>query len=403
MHRPFAVLALIAAVACRDGTQPVTPLLPTAQVEGGPGSYELVPLGHLPIPAGNASEATDINNQGQIVGWSGPGLPGPSRVTHAFLWEDGVLSDLGTLGGENSRADRINDAGQIAGASSTPAGGVDAFLWEAGTMRDLGSLGGNFIRVTGLTSGGAVTGWGSTASGATHAFLWRDGQMQDLGTLGGDHSFAFAVSNRGQVVGQSEIATGDLHAFLWDAGLLHDLGTLGGSSSSASAISEAGAVTGTSTDSAGVEHAFLWEDGVMRSLGELPGFTSGAGAALANSGAVAGWITRANDQRGVIWTRDGIQDVGFLFPLRPHTTLLRMNERGQVAGTSRTSGFSASQRTVLWEDGVLRDLGSLSPGRGSFPNALNQKGDLVGWTSSDGSRDTFQAVLWRRRPGAPMH
>ena len=79
-----------------------------------------------------------------------------------------------------------------------------------------------------------------------------------------------------------------------------------------------------------------------------------------------------------------------------------MNERGQVAGTSRTSGFSASQRTVLWENGTLRDLGSLSPGRASFPNALNEKGDIVGWTSSDGSRDTFEAVLWRRIPGAPM-
>lgn len=78
--------------------------------------YSIIDLGTL---GEHGSGAFDINNASQIVGWSDiPGAEG--NLFHAFLWENGVMTDLGTLGRE-SIAYGINNSGQIAGRS-TPYG-----------------------------------------------------------------------------------------------------------------------------------------------------------------------------------------------------------------------------------------------------------------------------------------
>ena len=71
------------------------------------------------LPGSDYSEATAINNRGQVVG-SSTFSSGPS---HAFLYENGTMVDLGTLpGGFTSQALGINDRGQIVGYSNTGNG-----------------------------------------------------------------------------------------------------------------------------------------------------------------------------------------------------------------------------------------------------------------------------------------
>jgi probable HAF family extracellular repeat protein len=48
---------------------------------------------------------------------------------HAFFWNDGVMTDLGTLGGTDSRAEDINEGSQVVGISET-ALGTHAVLWQ---------------------------------------------------------------------------------------------------------------------------------------------------------------------------------------------------------------------------------------------------------------------------------
>jgi probable HAF family extracellular repeat protein len=85
-------------------------------------------------------------------------------------------------------------------------------------MTDLGTLGGDQSWAWGVNSLGQVVGWSEIEPGSDvrHAFLWEKGTMTDLGTLGCEHSMAYAINALGQVVGKSATASGAEHAVLWD-------------------------------------------------------------------------------------------------------------------------------------------------------------------------------------------
>jgi probable HAF family extracellular repeat protein len=102
------------------------------------------------------------------------------------------------------------------------------------SITDLGTLGGNNSIPFWITNGGDVVGVSDTGrfdnSGAPidHAFVWSKGSMRDLRSLGGNNSSAAVANNEGQVVGSSDVTGGATsHATLWDKGAVIDLGTLG--------------------------------------------------------------------------------------------------------------------------------------------------------------------------------
>jgi probable HAF family extracellular repeat protein len=300
-----------------------------------------------------SSEAYAINSAGQVVGSSG--LP--------FLWEDGIMTSLGTLGGVGGGAVAINGAGQIVGWSRTPGfggfGSPHAFLWENDEMRDLGTLGGSVSYALDINEAGDVVGWSHALAGTVlRAFLWRDGVMTDLGTLPGHaNSLAFAMNNAGQVVGTS--GAGLEAAFIWQSGSgMTDLGSLGGAQTIAVAINEAGEVVGRGHRPDGAVRAFRWQNGVITDLGTLGGNYSEAVA---------------------------------------------INDAGQIAGLSTTE--DGSLHAFLWQNGFMADLGTLGgsfsvPGGGSLAldpfrgitRSLNNVGQVVG--KSEVEPGVVRAVLW---------
>ena len=304
------------------------------------------------LPGGRVSFAYAINDAGQVVGVSEGG-------SGAFLWQNGVMTDLGTLGGASSSASGINEAGQIAGISNNASGESHAFVWDNGTMTDLGTLPGDYYsEAYGISDAGQVVGYSFDSSRTYHAFLWQAGTMTDLGNLGvAYYTVAWAINDAGQAVGGSSPDYGVEHAFLWSGGGMQDLGTLGGSASEARAINDAGQVVGWSLNASGATHAFLWQNGTMTDLGTLPGGYAGYAYGIDDAGQVVG---TSEDSSGVthafLWSGGTMIDLGTLGGCCGEAR--GINDAHQVVGGSATAaGFT---NAVLWT--VPGPDGPQSPG-----------------------------------------
>src|SRR5205807_1167183 len=138
---------------------------------------------------------------------------------HAFLYRDGKMSDLRTLGGTNSTGLGLNVLGQVVGYSSvTEDVAFHAFLGSDGKMSDLGTLGGTNSAANSINALGQVVGFSDIASGVEHACFWADGMMVDLNTLipagsGWELSTASGINDGGEIVGNGA-HNGQMHAFL---------------------------------------------------------------------------------------------------------------------------------------------------------------------------------------------
>lgn len=281
---------------------------------------------------GTNSLAGSINSRGQATGgaentdpdpWNFGGLFGlPSPTAwHGFIWQSGVLQDLGTLGGPDSAGGIVNERGQIVGFSFTndtpnPTTGIptlDPFLWDEGRMIDLGTLGGTFGFGNAVNNRGQAVGFSDVAGDLTnHPFFWDRGVLTDIGTLGGNNGSANWINDAGQVVGTAELPDSTHHAFVWRKGTMTDLGTIGSDPcSNGFHINASEQAIGTSTDCHGtILHIFLWENGSMIDLSAqvLPGsgFTFVEPVVINDSGEIVGNGGLPNgDTHAVVLKPDG--------------------------------------------------------------------------------------------------
>jgi probable HAF family extracellular repeat protein len=214
---------------------------------------------------GGSAVAYGLNDSGQVVGSAVTAL----GANHPFLYSNGQMTDLGTLGSPNNvdwwnSAQAVNPAGVVIGTSYDAQGNFHPFIWKNGKMTELQTLGGEWGEGYALNNKLQTTGIGYTKGNAeAHAFLCGSGgKCTDLGTLDGPlvASWGFGINDSGVVVGYSDFQ-GGYHAFVYSGGKMKDLNKLipvgsGWVLEQAFGINNAGQIVGTGTHN-GQEHAFL--------------------------------------------------------------------------------------------------------------------------------------------------
>jgi uncharacterized membrane protein len=192
-------------------------------------------LGALPGVNSSAASAINAGGWSVGQGGNGsfdPLIDVP--VVTALLWKGEEIHDIGTLGGVWSLATGITNDGKVVGMATvdeTPdtygplmctalicspfPSPTHPFVWKQGEMTDLGTLGGPDAAVAagcvnqGLPVGGSFTSFTpdpSVGFPPVAPFAWINGVMKNLGSLGGSFGSAQCGNNRGQVIGTSSLA-----------------------------------------------------------------------------------------------------------------------------------------------------------------------------------------------------
>jgi len=354
---------------------------PAAQAQNSP-RYRVIELGTL---GGTYSQTFYVSSEGVASGEASLA----NGNWHAILYQGPFKRDLGTLGGLNSSAfGSPNAIGQVVGAaetSHTDPNGEDfcgfyasgapwsgttcrGFLWQDGSMTPLSTLGGYNSAASAINSQGEVAGNAETATTDSTCppydptqgqyqvlqdkpVVWENGHIKELPTYGGDpDGFAIAINNHGQVAGASGVCStfnlinglylSPVHALLWDHGKVTNLGSLGGN--------------------------FGNQAHNMNDRGQVVGVSDLAGDAVFH---------------GFVWSRStGMQDVP---PLQGDTysVALAINDRGEVGGVSIDSTFSTLTAFVV-VDGAPTDLNTLVPADSSLQLqtvcGINSRGEITG-------------------------
>jgi probable HAF family extracellular repeat protein len=173
------------------------------------------------LPGASVSAAYGINNRGDVVG-TGDCVCQTAAESHALLFANGVVADLGVLpGGRYAAALAINNRGQIVGSSDfleetgghAFINGVHAFLYENGQMTDLATLpgGSRFKSAVDINDRGQVIGYSDTSSDPpdNRSFLYQRGHLRDLMGDRESAAIALAINNSGEIVGWASVPRGN--------------------------------------------------------------------------------------------------------------------------------------------------------------------------------------------------
>jgi probable HAF family extracellular repeat protein len=297
-----------------------------------------------------------------------------------------------------SFARAINERGQVAGNTVQGGGETRAFVWDQGHVVDLGSLGGPHTYAWDINDEGFVVGVSEDEHSRQLPFIWRDGVMMRLfdGSKEPREGVAYGINNHGQVVGVLYPSRGDQgsHAFSWARGSFTRLDAPPGdgwTGSTAWDINDAGAIVGEVQNDQAV-FAARWSRGHAVVLDHSAKALSEAALAINAFGLAVGRNTDAElGLRATSWSSEGAKYLAF-----ESAMATAINDIGTIVGKHDMS--TASRRAFVQTDGVGIDLHAATrdnPYASSEAMDIDCAGRIVGAAfRSDPAWDGAEAVIW---------
>jgi probable HAF family extracellular repeat protein len=216
-------------------------------------------------------------------------------------------------------------------------------------------------------------------------------RLVDLGTLGsGDFSQASMMNDLGDVVGIGNAVPGswNMHVVLWRDGRAIDVaGGFGYLGTAASGVNNRGQVIGCLTRDGG-RQAFVWQDGQLTMLG--PGCASG----INELGQVVGSRpTPAGQSRAFLWEQGTMTDLPT--PDGSNSGANAINEKGQIIGYLSSCSAAGGGDSAMWEDGKVTCLGTVG-GASNFVIGINNRGQIIGGSLAGSTPFQLRPFLWER-------
>ncbi|MCC6443563.1 MAG: hypothetical protein IT210_08940 [Armatimonadetes bacterium] len=338
--------------------------------------YTITAIG--PLAGDTRSSASAISESGRIAGLSftaggmiWPQWPPLPDTTLAFVWDRGILTPL-----------------------LPPTGYQGSWAYVARTINENGLVVGTVAQVDFDRTG--EPGWqGHPLLIGKNPVLWNRQGTPTLLPLpaGYMEGSAWAINNRGQVVGWAGNDLG-LNApvefwmtGIWEAAVLWDKdgktrvlpGLAGSGPSVAFNINDAGQIIGASSaPDLGVIHAALWDRGKVTDLtpGELV-YSDAAG--INNQGQV---VVNSSSIGAFLWEKGRVTSLGVL-ENDVWNWAMSINDKGQVVGFSSGPEGAPNGRPFLWERGQMVDLNAAfedpqDEWRLDWAYSINNRGAIVG-------------------------
>lgn len=359
----------------------------------GQGPYRYTDLGDL---GGGESVALGLNDAGDVVGWST--IPGCATGTgtpcrRAFLWKDGVLTDLGVLpGDEESTARGINDLGQIVGTSeaNVVAGSGDfrAVTWNGSGPVALPHLGqADSVFAYDINDSGQIAGhaYDPTVS-ADRAVVWQGTTLLPVGQSE-PHTYnrLYGINEQGHVIGSAWELFQPGDSIVYDGAWQ----TIGGTdspwqNSEAFDLSDAGHRVGLQAFPSGNWHPAYWAPGAKAATdaGLLPGHDLGRLLDVNDAGVAVGRTYQENppfESRAILFDGTTLFDLNELLVVGTDAHLFEaaeVNENGDIAGT--TLGPNGFRAFLLEPMKAWTPLGGGTGGAGGKAPVLQGFGSLEG-------------------------
>lgn len=276
----------------------------------------------------------------------------------------------------------------------------------------LRSLGGDSASANGINDRGWIFGTSALAGDYTiNGELWRNGRKSGLGTLGGPESAVTwpVKDDRDEVAGASSLSQTDplaehfcgfasydlCNGFRWKARQMTALGTIGGNNSYAAGENNTGQIAGIAETAVQDRNcaapqvfdydAVIWDaHGHVTTLPPLAGDAVSQAVAINSHGAAAGasgpcgspLTESSGSAHALLWRSGSPIDLGSLGGTQGNDATA-INDRGDVAGFSALAGNS-TLHAFRWQRGTIHDLGVLAGDQQSLAFGMNNQGQIVG-------------------------